>query len=243
MCLRLHQQKQSQRPFTTNSGVTSGSGCRLTAPFIAIREQLTKAISSLPGISSVLDVGCGSGDNLAAFASLGLKTLAGVDVSSAALDEVGVRVPSAKLELLDVQTDRLRQTFDFVCAIQVIEHLLDDIAALRNIAAMSNRYVYVSTMSGRMRRSETSIGHLRNYSPVELAAKAKAAGIDVVAIRQWGFPFYSAYRTVTEFFPGGPPSDASSRLGRIASAALYQLYKLNSHQHGGVITLVGEVRS
>lgn len=204
-----------------------------------MRRALLAHVEAL-GPASILDVGCGAGDNLEALSSAGDFELTGIDISDAALTQAAARVPQARLVALDVARDRLPETFDLVISIQVIEHILDDIAALRNIAQMSNRYVYVSTMTGRMRRSELAIGHLRNYSPVELRAKAEAAGIRVHRISKWGFPFYSAFRSAIEL-AGGRTADAASPIGRVASAALFQLYRLNSSTRGDVLTLVGDV--
>ena len=92
-------------------------------------------------------------------------------------------------------------------------------------------------MAGRMRRSERAIGHVRNYSPVELRAKLELAGLEVVWMRGWGFPFYSPlYRTIAEWLPGGPPDGQLGPFARFAARALYQLYRANISGHGDVIS-------
>jgi SAM-dependent methyltransferase len=193
-------------------------------------------------VRRILDVGCGSGDNLAALAASGDYELSGVDVSEAALRLAAERLPSARFERLDVEKHALANKFDLVISIQVIEHLMDDIAALRNMARMSRQYVFVSTVSGRMRHSELAIGHVRNYSDVELEAKLRAAGLRSIEIERWGFPFYSPlYRSVAEWLPGGPPAGPMNRLSRLASNALYQLYRLNLPRHGDVITALAMI--
>jgi SAM-dependent methyltransferase len=204
-----------------------------------MREALLREVAGLAP-ASVLDVGCGAGDNLAALATAGDYELSGIDVSPVALEKAAQRVPRATFAELDVARERLDKKFDLVFSSQVIEHILDDIAALENIAAMSQRHVYLSTMTGRMRASELAIGHVRNYSPVELRAKAEAAGIRVLRVAKWGFPFYSAFRSLIEV-AGGRTGSAASPVGRFVSSALYQLYRLNSSTHGDVLTLVGAV--
>jgi hypothetical protein len=102
---------------------------------------------------------------------------------------------------------------------------------------MASRYVYVSTMQGRMRRSELAIGHVRNYSRLELERKCKRAGLHVEWMTGWGFPFYSPlYRTLAEYLPGGPPKGSVGPVGRLAALALYQLYRLNWPGWGDVLT-------
>lgn len=203
-------------------------------------ENLVRTVSSL-GVKSVLDVGCGSGENLAALAVSGEYDLAGVDVSQGALKLASNRVPSARLMQLDIQRSALPERFDLVMSIQVVEHLPDDVAALKQIASMANKYVFISTMQGRMRRSEIAIGHVRNYSAAELRSKLESAGLEVLKISGWGFPFYSPiYRSLTEWLPGGPPSGALSPLGKIAARALYYLYRLNWSGKGDVLSVLAK---
>ena len=199
-------------------------------------ESLVRTVSSLE-VKSVLDVGCGSGENLAALATSGGYTLSGVDISEEALKLASHRVPHARLTQLDVQREALPERFDLVMSIQVVEHLIDDMAAFRNIANMAHNYVFISTMQGRMRPSEIAIGHVRNYSAAELRSKLESVGLEVLRVTGWGFPFYSPiYRSLAEWLPGGPPSGAVSPLGKIAARALYQLYRLNRSGKGDVIS-------
>lgn len=203
-----------------------------------LREDLVRLVRSL-GAKTVLDVVCGSGDNLAALAEIGDLDLAGVDVSSEALALAQRRVPGARLALLDAQHDMLAEKFDLVMSLQVVEHLLDDIAALRNMARMARSWVFVSTLKGRMRQSELAIGHVRNYGSVELRQKCEVSGLQVVRMSGWGFPFYSPmYRTVSEWLPGGPPTDPSGPVGRLAAWTLYQLYRLNWPGRGDVLSVL-----
>jgi 2-polyprenyl-3-methyl-5-hydroxy-6-metoxy-1,4-benzoquinol methylase len=202
-----------------------------------IQEDLLRVVASL-GVRSILDVGCGSGDNLARLAANGRYELAGSDVSEEALALARQRVPvSIRLLSLDIERQSLRERFDLVVSIQVVEHLADDVSALRNMAAMARRYMFTSTIGGRMRRSEVDIGHVRNYSRVELARKLELAGLEVLWIRGWGFPFYSPlYRSLGELLPGGPPTGDIGDAGRRVANALYQLYRLNIPDRGDVLS-------
>ncbi|HTV83641.1 MAG TPA: methyltransferase [Acidobacteriaceae bacterium] len=208
------------------------------------REALLNTIASLAP-RSVLDVGCGSGNNLAAIAAtMPDIVLTGTDVSSEALALAAHRVPSAALHLLDAQRETLDGQFDLVLSNQVIEHLLDDAAALRNMARMARQWVLVATMRGRMRSSEIAIGHYRNYSDAELRAKAETAGLEIVDIYGWGFPFYSPlYRTVSEWLPGGPPTGEFGRTQKLVASLLYHLYALNVPRRGDVVTMLARPRA
>jgi SAM-dependent methyltransferase len=206
------------------------------------REELLKLVRKLE-IKTLCDVGCGSGENLAAFSSIDGLSLSGTDISDEALSLARRLVPSARLTLLDIQTTALDEKFDLVTSIQVVEHLDEDVSALRNIGQMARNWVVVTTMSGRMRPSELRIGHLRNYSANELRAKADAAHLDVVDLFGWGFPFYSPlYRSVVEFFPGGAPQGPMGTVSRWIARLLYQIYRLNIPRRGDVITMLAKPR-
>jgi SAM-dependent methyltransferase len=202
-------------------------------------EALLKLVTKL-NVGTVLDVGCGAGDNLAALAyAMPQLVLSGADVSPGALALAAQRVPSANLRELDVQRENLKETFDLVMAIQVVEHLPDDGAALRNMALMAKHWVIVTTMRGHMRPSEKSIGHLRNYSDIDLRDKAARAGLEVVDLFGWGFPFYSPfYRTVVEWLPGGPPQGKIGTKQLAFADVLYRLYSLNIPRRGDVVTML-----
>src|SRR3989475_6702616 len=206
-----------------------------------IREDIVRRVGALD-VKSVLDVGCGSGENLAALATLGRYDLSGVDISPEGIELARERVPSARmLSVLNVQEQALPERFDLVMSIQVVEHIVDDMAALRNMAAMAKKYVFISTLAGRMRASELLTGHVRNYSAVELTRKLEVAGLRVVDVRGRGFPLYSpVFRSVVGRLYGRPPAGATGPLSRLVSPGLYQVYRLKWPRRGGVLSALAE---
>jgi SAM-dependent methyltransferase len=201
-------------------------------------DELVKTVAALD-VRTILDVGCGGGDNLAILAAQQRYELSGADVSPEALAIARQRVPNTDLKVLNVEREVLPRTFDLVISLQVIEHLIDDVSALRNIGRMTGRFALIATMQGRMRRSELAIGHMRNYSEIELRRKIEVAGLEIVSVKGWGFPFYSPlYRTVAEWLPGGPPTGPMGPGSRLVAQALYQLYKFNWPGRGDVITVL-----
>ncbi len=194
-------------------------------------------------VRSILEVGCGSGNNLAVLTAAADYDLTGADIAQQALDLARQQVPQVRLLLLNIEKEVLSEQFDLVMTLQVLEHVLDDMAALRHLAMMSKSYVLISTMQGRMRPSEIAIGHLRNYSILELRRKLEAVGLEVVKLWGWGFPFYSPlYRTLAEWLPGGPPMGLMGKWHRLTARALYQLYRLNWRERGDVLYALAKVR-
>src|SRR5258705_2945833 len=122
-------------------------------------ERLVRTVAELP-VRSVLDVGCGSGQNLRALAAQSRYHLTGIDVSHKALEKARAAVPGAELHCMDVQVRKIDAQFDLVMSLQVVEHVPDDLALIHNMRLMSNRYVLIATMQGKMRPSEAQIGHL-----------------------------------------------------------------------------------
>ena len=192
--------------------------------------------------SSFADVGCGDGATLRAIGdALGIDKLAGFDISPSAIEEARRRLPSAVFEVCDFIADPPPGMWDVVLCSQVVEHIPDDLAFLAALRSITARYCIVETMQGRMRQSETLIGHIRNYSRVELESKMMEVGLQPVRVIEWGWPFYSPmYRSAQEWFGGNDITFTYGRRDRAIATLLYQLYRLNRSTKGDVLMVVGE---
>ena len=202
---------------------------------------LCELIGSLGG-TSFGDVGCGNGVNLEFIQrNLGFQEVAGFDTSETALAACASRVPGVRLYRVDLEHEQPPGEYDIVLCSQVIEHIADDDAFLRRLRTMTNRYCVVATVQGRMRRSEVSVGHLRNYTRADLEARMRDAGLRPTKTVEWGWPFYSPiYRSAIELFGGQDAQLTYGKRDRILAAALYQLYRLNRSDKGDILTVVGE---
>jgi 2-polyprenyl-3-methyl-5-hydroxy-6-metoxy-1,4-benzoquinol methylase len=200
-----------------------------------LQRMLTQTIDSL-GPKTVLDVGCGAGQNLAVLAEEHRYALTGMDVSLEALRRAKQRVPGASFLVMDAQTAVLNAQFDVVMSIGVLEHLLDGQSAVSRMAALARGWVLVNTIGGTIYPNDHAVGHIAAYTKESLAATLERAGLKVEWISAWGFPFYSAVRALTERTPYGPATGRIGPIRRVTARSLFHLYRVNVPGRGDVIT-------
>jgi len=108
-------------------------------------REIARVLSSWSSLQQkdVLDIGCGYGGLMIVMKEAGAKTISGIEVDQERLDWAALRVTgldySAKLLRLDIcdQSTLARLgLFDVILAQDVLEHVLDPVAAIRNISAL-----------------------------------------------------------------------------------------------------------
>jgi len=194
-----------------------------------VRRIIKKLIRPLE-FKTVCDVGCGQGSLLLELMEdfPGIEPN-GTDISSSAVELANHKVPQGDFFVLDLVTDFVPRKFDLVICSEVVEHIEDDVSAMRNLCRMTGKYLVITTVQGRMRRFEAEeVGHVRNYRRGELAAKLREAGFEVLKTVDWGWPLYSPlYRNFLEM-TGSKGTTGEFGTGRkLVATFLYYLFHLN----------------
>jgi SAM-dependent methyltransferase len=141
-----------------------------------------------PGAQSFLEIGCGTGNVLAAVARV-CPRVVGTEFHAQGLAYAARRNPGAQLMQMDARRMPFRDEFDVVGAFDVIEHIDDDEAVLRGMYAACRPgggvMISVPQHAWLWSRRDEIAQHRRRYSRRELLAKLAAAGFR----RPWATSF------------------------------------------------------
>jgi SAM-dependent methyltransferase len=151
--------------------------------------------------TALLEVGCGMGAMGARLAQrfdyLGVESdEASAAVAAERLAAVGSgRVVNAGFDTIDGS-----RRFDVVCAFEVLEHLEDDLAALRRWHSLlrpgGRLVISVPAYESQFGAVDELVGHYRRYDPEALARLMAGAGFDRVTLRVYGWPIGYLTRAV-----------------------------------------------
>jgi SAM-dependent methyltransferase len=163
------------------------------------RAAMLARLDALGAGAVVVDLGCSSGYLLADLrAAYPGATLVGLDLVAAGLRRAHVIVPDARL----VQADACRlpladASVDAAVSANLLEHVADDARALTEIARVlrpgARAVLAVPAGPGLYDYYDRFLGHQRRYARGELAAKARAAGLEVVEDGYLGSLLYPAF--------------------------------------------------
>jgi len=159
-----------------------------------IIQSLVEKISTTLKTQRILDVGCGTGANLKMLAGYGKAE--GVDISPQAVDFCHERgLDSVKLGAIE-QLPYENHSFELVTALDVIEHLDDDIAGLREMRRVlrpdGRILVFVPAFMFLWGVQDDVSNHRRRYTLPSLLKAVEEAGFSV----EW-----SSYANISFFLP------------------------------------------
>lgn len=152
------------------------------------------------GVKDVLEVGCGRGAFGARIASsynyLGLEPdEASCEVARQRIAAVGRsdQGSGGSGRVLNASTQALGdEKFDLVCAFEVIEHIEDDVAAVKEwvtrIRPGGWLMLSVPADQHRFGPMDEYVGHFRRYSPDQMSELLAGAGLSGIVVRRYNFP-------------------------------------------------------
>ena len=186
----------------------------------------------------ILDVGCGTGANLEMLAQFG--DAEGVDVSDDALEfcrRKGLTVQKGLAEKLPFADE----TFDVTTALDVVEHLDDDVAGLREMFRVTKRggysLIFVPAFMWLWGVQDDVSNHRIRYNKRQIVERLEQAGYSVERATYANFTFFAPIlggRTLMKVTGIKPESENNVNIsalngvfGRIFAAEQYLLKKFN----------------
>lgn len=202
---------------------------------------LKKVASSLVTRHSplqILDIGCGTGANLEMLAQFGKAE--GVDVSDDALEfcqKKGLKVQKGLAETLPYDDE----TFDITTALDVIEHLDDDIAGLKEMFRVTKKggyaVVFVPAFMWLWGVQDDISHHRIRYTKAQITERLEKAGFTIDRATYANFTFFAPIlggRTIMKLTGIKPESENNITInglngifGKIFSAERFWLKNLN----------------
>lgn len=148
--------------------------------------QLMRLLPQEYALNSVLEIGCATGELIDAVPVQQGGRKVGIDISAANVAAAQARFPEVEFRCGDFREGSLG-AFDAVVISDVLEHVSDDEAFLRDAAALG-QFVLVNLpiednwLNRRRAYGPTDVsGHLRCYSLADGLALFERAGLDVTA--------------------------------------------------------------
>lgn len=143
-----------------------------------------------PNCQSLLEVGCGTGFVLRRLAQdFPNASITGLEYYPAALPIAQTRCARAKLGQADITNLPYDAEFDVVGCFDVLEHIPDDLAALRSLRKSMKSggalFVTVPQHVWLWSHEDTLAMHQRRYTRKELISKAAAAGLKLFLVSSY----------------------------------------------------------
>lgn len=172
-------------------GVVAPELAWVPSPGFVLRRAAVLRRMALWSPGRTLEVGCGAGALLVDLGERGYSGV-GVETSPRAL-ETARRMLGARDDF--VATDRLpdeSESFDYLLAFEVLEHVRDDRAALTDWVARLRHggrcLLSVPAHRARWNVTDRLAGHFRRYDRADVERLVDEAGLERIEVETCGFP-------------------------------------------------------
>ncbi|PAX07245.1 class I SAM-dependent methyltransferase [Sphingomonas lenta] len=203
-----------------------------------ILHDYVSRYAGLPRDARILEIGCGTGHNLPMLAKFGRVDAIEIDPAARAIasERLGKPVGDAPLpELPGVE----RAAYDMVAVLDVVEHIADDVAALRAMAEClkPGGKILIAVPAHRWMWSAHDVvnHHHRRYSKRTLRNAIERAGLRAERMRWFNsllFPLAAAAR-IAGRITGRDDSDDSPPPGPV-NKLFERIFRLERHLVGRV---------
>jgi SAM-dependent methyltransferase len=176
------------------------------------KEQLRTLLPLLPSKGRLLEIGCANGLFLQAALELGFEDVRGVEPSEKAIRAADPAVQGKIVNSLFHADLFPAESFDVVCCFQVLDHLLDPGAVLRDLAKLLRRGGLVLLLNHNIRSwllrllgercPMFDIEHIYLFDKRTVAKLLRDNGLDVVAVRNIPNSYMLSY--AVKMFPLPP---------------------------------------
>ncbi|MFT5564179.1 MAG: SAM-dependent methyltransferase, partial [Myxococcota bacterium] len=188
-------------------------------------DLIVERLRDLPSSASMLEVGVGQGAMGVRLARRFAWTGVEADATSAAVAKHRLEQDGAAHQLHQTHFEDapLEPPYDVLVAFEVLEHIEDDLAALRqwyDLIAPGGRIVLsVPAWQDQFGPWDERVGHFRRYAPDELCQRLTEAGFELAETSLYGFPLGYILEAVRNVFarnrPQKPIVEATSQSGRL----------------------------
>jgi SAM-dependent methyltransferase len=168
--------------------------------YVLRRDRVLALLKDMPPCR-VLDIGCGPGALISELAARGFDAY-GVDRSVKA-QELGRQLESQSpgMKFRPQLEEKWKGTFDLVMSFEVIEHLQDDVGAMREwrqyLKPGGRLIISVPAHQDRWNAADEWAGHVRRYERGQLVRAVEAAGFKVEKVECYGFPLANVMEKLT----------------------------------------------
>ncbi|MEK6812708.1 MAG: class I SAM-dependent methyltransferase [Nanoarchaeota archaeon] len=196
--------------------------------FRAKREMMIDLFSRFGNNgSAILDIGCGTGVIASFFAQK--NQVIGLDISATALRYAKMRDKTLKLVKGDAQNVKFKpETFDWVFASDVIEHVKDDYKAMQNIHNVlkpgGKILITVPALEFLWGKDDDLVHHQRRYTKKQLKQLLSASGFKIEFLNYWDilmFPAVVIYKLLNK-------SQTVAELTPLANKLAYAILKADT---------------
>lgn len=187
----------------------------------ALRWPLIKQAMRQTRPLTTLEIGCGQGAMGARLVGL-TPSFTALEPDVASFHIAQERIQSRGGTVLNCSSADLPagETFDMVCAFEVLEHLEDDDGALRDWAELvrpgGHLVLSVPAWQHMFGTWDKAVGHFRRYSPDEISDKLRAAGFEPVNVGLYGWPLAFALEAIRNRVADGSTQMEDSAADRTA---------------------------